>query len=187
MLALAGLVPAVAHAVDGNVVLENAKLAPPATVGSGEEFGAAITSLGNLNGTGGPDIAVGADRDDAAAGAVYVFFLDAEGVPLSSHKIPATAPLGGGRLGRALAYLGDMDGDGLPSLAIGAPDGSGGGLVSGVVWIAELESVDRRGGRRAAHRERSRTAFRPGCSTTTTSSATRSRTRATGTATAGPS
>jgi len=138
-LVLAGLLPAVAAAVDGNVVLESAKLAPPSVVGAADYFGSAIALLGDLNGAGGPDLAVGADLDGNSVGSVSILFLDTQGAVVSATKTNGTAPFGGGRFGHALASLGDMDGDGNPELAIGAPEASDGSIGTGVVWIAELD------------------------------------------------
>jgi hypothetical protein len=56
----------------------------------------------------------------------------------SATKINGTSPFSGGRFGRSLAFLGDMDQDGNPELAIGAPESYGLIDQSGAVWIAEI-------------------------------------------------
>jgi hypothetical protein len=103
----------------------------------GDEFGSAIVSLGDLDGDGVNDLAVGAmEADDT--GAVHVLFMNADGTVKSSQKIANN--IGGGpslnnsdNFGSALAALGDLDGDGVTELAVGAQYdnlfGGGGGAV----------------------------------------------------------
>jgi len=97
-------------------------------------FGASVAGLGDLDGDGTADLAVGVQRDDdggASAttdrGAVWVLLLAGDLTVKSAQKISATA--GGfvgavdspGFFGSALACLGDVDADGVPDLAVGAP------------------------------------------------------------------
>ena len=107
-------------------------------------FGSAIAPLGDLNGDGTLDLAVGA-RDDrevaSGAGAVYVFLLASDLSVLTLQKI--TTGLGGfeeelggyNGFGDSLAFLGDFDGDGFDDLAVGA---SGHG-EAGAVWLLSLD------------------------------------------------
>ncbi len=143
-LALTLIAASSAHAVDGDLVFEHSKIAPVGLLDANDEFGTAIAYLGDLDGDGGPEFAVGARGDDDVAinaGALYVLFLDTDGALLSTGKISAAGLLpliGNDNFGRAVAFLGDMDGDGFPELAVGAPNGTGGGVASGVVWIVEI-------------------------------------------------
>lgn len=87
--------------------------------GAGDEFGSAITMLGDLNGDGRDDFAVGAPGNDAggvSAGQVKVFSGVGQGVLWS---VLGTDP--GGRLGSAVANAGDIDHDGKDDLIVGAP------------------------------------------------------------------
>jgi len=90
-----------------------------------DRFGESVTSLGDLNGDGVVDLAVGAISDDDSRGAVYVLFLNADGSVKQSVKIDATTPNGPSLsfqdfFGSSLTSLGDLDGDGVPDLAVGA-------------------------------------------------------------------
>jgi hypothetical protein len=96
------------------------------------DFGDAIVALGdlvdahgNLVADGVPDFAVGAPNNSVFAGApnypgvVYVYSGAAPGaaVVTINGAFPQVA------FGSALALVGDLDGDGLPALAVGAPNG----------------------------------------------------------------
>jgi PKD repeat protein len=93
-------------------------------------FGRALTGIGDLDADGVPDLAVGANEDDTGntnAGAVYVLRLNRDGTVKGQHKITALSgdaldfvPARRSEFGASLAGMGDMDGDGIPDLAIGA-------------------------------------------------------------------
>jgi serralysin len=110
---------------------------------AGDYFGHAVAALGDLNGDGIMDIAVGADKDDTGGyghGAVYVLFLNANGTVKASQKI--AHGLGGGptlanndRFGSSIASLGDLDGDGIADLAVGAASDDTGGAYRGAVHV----------------------------------------------------
>ena len=105
-------------------------------------FGISVASLGDLNGDGVADLAVGARRDDDGGdgysrGAVYIVFLNADGTVKAETKISSTqggltGPLDAhDNFGSSLASLGDLDGDGVADLAVG---------INGAVYILFLNA-----------------------------------------------
>jgi hypothetical protein len=82
----------------------------------GDNFGHALAALGDLDGDGNPELAVGA-WGDQPVGAVWVLFLNADGSVKSERKMIGTP----GGVGWSLARLGDVDGDGNADLAVGVP------------------------------------------------------------------
>jgi hypothetical protein len=92
----------------------------------GDFFGGSVAALGDLDGDGTGDLAVGASGDDDggdARGAIWILFLAPDGSVRSYAKISDTQ--GGftgtlsdiGIFGRRLAAVGDLDNDGVPELA----------------------------------------------------------------------
>lgn len=124
------------------------------TLDTGDSFGIALATLGDIDGDGVVDLAVGAFGDDDGssgwndrAGAVYILFLNSDGTVKSHQKISdAQGGLEGalhstGMFGTSLATLGDVDGDNVPDLAVGAaPSGSSGILGKDSVWVLLLNS-----------------------------------------------
>ncbi|MCH7638176.1 MAG: FG-GAP repeat protein [Bacteroidetes bacterium] len=117
-------------------------------------FGGSVAGVGDLDGDGTQDIAVGAVGDDDGplfnVGAVWVLFLNTNGTVKSHQKISATAggftgTLDGGDLfGTSVAGLGDLDGDGIQDIAVGAQSDDDGGLPPdanrGAVWVLFLNT-----------------------------------------------
>ncbi|HYQ71488.1 MAG TPA: integrin alpha [Gammaproteobacteria bacterium] len=114
------------------------------TLRDGDVFGSAVTGMGDLNGDAILDIAVGAPGDDDGGtdrGAVWILFLNQDGTVQDEIKISSTDGNFDGdlddndRFGAALAVLGDLDGDGIPDLAAGAPGDDEDSTDAGAVWI----------------------------------------------------
>jgi hypothetical protein len=120
-------------------------------------FGSSVATLGVIE--GGPcgdltALAVGEHNDDDAGlnhGAVWILFLNADGSVACRQRIaegvggfPAGQLDDQDRFGFALASLGDLDGDGVPDLAVGVPydDHETGNpdIDIGAVWILLLNS-----------------------------------------------
>lgn len=112
-------------------------------------FGSAVANIGDLNGDGVPDLAVGAPRDDDGGfnrGAVWIVFLNSTGFAGSWQKISDTQGGFTGGLqdndlfGSSIAAIGDMDEDGIVDLAVGEPGSDDAGASSGGFWILYLNS-----------------------------------------------
>ena len=118
------------------------------SLANGDSFGRSVANLGDLDGDGVADLAVGAFRDNTGGndrGAVHILFLNANGTVKSSTKI-ASATAGGPTLadsdlfGISVANLGDLDGDGVTDLAVGADSDDTGGGGRGAVHILFLNT-----------------------------------------------
>ena len=119
------------------------------TLNNQDWFGVSLASLGDLDRDGTLDIAVGARGDDTGGretGAVWILFLNPNGTVKSHQKIRNNrGGLGnvlpaGSAFGRSLALLGDLDGDGVQDLAVGADGWASGVPVGGTVWILFLNT-----------------------------------------------
>lgn len=126
-------------------------------------FGISVAALGDLDGDGVGDLAVGANLDDDGGtdqGALWILFLNTDGTVESKQKISALQGGFTGHLdlvdlfGRSVAALGDLDGDGVEDVAVGAPLDDDGASDQGAVWILFLNS----NGTVASHRKLSETA-----------------------------
>lgn len=114
-----------------------------------DHFGAAVAAVGDMNGDGLHDLAVGAYDDDwsgLGSGAVYIFS-GADGHAI--HTLRGEHPWD--RFGFSIAGCGDMDFDGVPDFAVGAPNQKAGAKSAGKVTFhsgangAELNFIRGRG------------------------------------------
>ena len=108
-----------------------------------------LANLGDLNNDGYIDVAAGSTRDadgGTQTGAVYILFLDDQGLVLDHQKISS---LEGGFTGEISSYehwsgsvtnLGDVDGDGVTDIGVGQYDDDDGGNNKGSFWILFLNT-----------------------------------------------
>jgi hypothetical protein len=114
------------------------------TLADGDQFGSAVADVGDLDGDGRDDLAVGADQSDLGGtdrGAVWLLFLEKDGGVKSWQRIGEGAGgftgklADGDQFGAAVAGMGNLDGNNLPDIAVGAPMDDDGGTDKGAVWI----------------------------------------------------
>ena len=114
------------------------------SLSGGDRFGSEVSALGDLDADGVVDLAVGATGDNGH-GAVHVLLLNPDGTVKSSQKIGHNT--GGGpnlaaadAFGTSISLLGDLNGDGVTEIAVGADgDDTGGPNTNrGAVYVLFL-------------------------------------------------
>ena len=112
-------------------------------------FGTGVAAIGDLDGDGIIDIAVGTELDKDGGtnrGAVYILMLNANGTVKAEQKISSTQGgltgplLDNDRFGNAVAGIGDIDGDGIPDIIVGAYRDSDGGTARGAAYVLMLNA-----------------------------------------------
>lgn len=110
-------------------------------------FGSSVASMGDLDGDGVFDVAVGTIGDDEGGtnkGAVWILLLNEDGTVKSHQKISDQQGDFAGALdnfadfGHSLARIGDLDGDGELENAAGTVADVDDGEFRGAIWILSL-------------------------------------------------
>lgn len=118
----------------------------PAVLRPSDRFGSDVVLLGDADGDGVEDLAVGAFGEDPLKyGKVFVLHMKTDGTVKSLVEIGSdtggfTGVLGkGDRFGSSLASD-DLDGDGIQDLLIGAVGDDDGGAAAGAIWACLLDA-----------------------------------------------
>ncbi len=137
--------------VDGHVFFSMASEGIGDSPEANDWFGRSVAVLGDLDGDGQTEVAIGASRDSvpgcAECGTVTIASLGSDGLPTKSVLIakdtngfPETGLDTGYYFGTSVAAIGDVDGDGVVDLAVGVPaDDFGPGTELGAVWVILLK------------------------------------------------
>lgn len=126
---------------------------PPELV-NGCGFGRSLARIGDLDGDGDPEFAFGRVRDanwpwgeervDPLESTIAIVSLTSEGIEqrstISAALFGASGPARGLTFASTLSGVGDVNGDGIPDLAIGDPHAHTDGAYAGSLWLAFLRS-----------------------------------------------
>jgi len=112
----------------------------------GDQFGSSVTNIGDLDGDGVNDVAVGAFNADASKGAIHIIFLNTDGTPKSTVEINGSTTNGPilsdvDQFGSSVTNIGDLDGDGVNDIAVGANGDDEGGDGRGAIHIIFLDGI----------------------------------------------
>ncbi|MEI8256801.1 MAG: FG-GAP-like repeat-containing protein, partial [Deltaproteobacteria bacterium] len=112
--------------------------APPASITlpepgvAGGRFGASVATADDVNGDGFADLVVGAPGVPSGTGSAYVYLGGPAGLGTTASRV-LTGPGGvNGQFGVSVSSAGDLNGDGLADLVIGAP---GVNISAGMAYV----------------------------------------------------
>ena len=109
-------------------------------------FGDSVASMGDLDSDNVQDLVIGS-RTDTGGGSVRIVYMNTDGSPKSSVLIDSTSSNGptissNDWFGNAVANIGDLDGDGITDMAVGAEQDDHGGTNRGALHIIFLQEID---------------------------------------------
>jgi hypothetical protein len=109
-------------------------------------FGCDVANAGDLNSDGINDLAVGAINENGLMGATYIILLNSNGTPKSVKRISSGTNgfpgvlVAKDRFGVSVSGIGDVDGDGIPDLAVGAHGDNEVNSEAGAVYILKMNN-----------------------------------------------
>ena len=102
---------------------------PNLSLEEGDGFGQAVAAIGDLDDDGVPDLAVSLSKDDRSASMINLLFMNTDGTVRERKPIDGTTAgisiSNEASFGHSIAALGDLNGDLIPDLAVGAPGDDG--------------------------------------------------------------
>jgi hypothetical protein len=139
--------------VESNVKISEGLAGFSGFLTNGEDFGSSVANIGDLNGDGVQDLAVGAENDggiDNAEGVLHILFMNnTGGVENTSYigdGVSGFNPSGlgvGDHLGSSVANIGDLNGDGIQDIAVGAMDDENLESGEGAIYILFMDTLGR--------------------------------------------
>ncbi len=105
---------------------------------AGDLAGLQLAGIGDFWGSAAPALLVGAGGHDGAAadaGAAYLLARPLEKTSLAEAELLLLGAAAGEEAGEAVAGAGDVDGDGLPDLLVGAPNEASAGSAAGAAYL----------------------------------------------------
>src|SRR5262249_6333062 len=113
---------------------------------SERQFNTSLARIGDVDGDGITDLALGYYEGGPPTHFVEILFLNPDGTLKGSHEIASSDPIfvpaipEDDAFGYSVAGMGDVNADGVPDLAVGAAyDDDGPGIKNGAVWIVRLQ------------------------------------------------
>ncbi len=102
----------------------------------GDRLGAALARVGDLDGDGFGDLAVGLPGNASGRGIVRLVRGGPDGLAaVAPTQATLSGDTAGAAFGSSIAFLGDVDADGFGDLAVGAPEHTNPGVAEGRVYV----------------------------------------------------